>query len=92
MTQSQLAEAIDIENVSVSRIENGAQLPSIDRLETIAKVLKVSLTSLLSDTSKSAAHVELMAEVMKDLPARDREFVYSFALSYAQHLKAGKKK
>lgn len=92
ITQSQLAETLDLENVTVSRIETGAQLPSIDRLEEIAKALKVSLTTLLADTSKSSAYAELLAEVMTELPARDKEFLYGFALSYAQHLRAGKKK
>lgn len=92
ITQSQLAEAIDLENVSVSRIETGAQLPSLDRLDVIAKVLKVSLTTLLADTSKSTAFAELLAEVMNDLPAREKEFLYGFAVTYAQHWKAGKKK
>jgi transcriptional regulator with XRE-family HTH domain len=92
MTQSQLAETLGLENVTVSRIETGAQLPSIDRLEEIAKVLKVSLTALIADTSKSGAYAEMLAEVMTELPARDKEFLYSFALSYVQHLRAGKKK
>jgi transcriptional regulator with XRE-family HTH domain len=47
MTQGQLAEVLDLENVTVSRIETGAQLPSIDRLDEMAKALKVSLTALL---------------------------------------------
>ena len=45
ITQSQLAETLDLENVTVSRIETGVQLPSIDRLEEIVKALKVSLTA-----------------------------------------------
>jgi transcriptional regulator with XRE-family HTH domain len=91
ITQSQLAEAIGLENVSISRIETGAQLPSIDRLDEIAKTLKVSLTTLLADTSKTGAYAELLAEVLRDLPVREKEFVYSFAATYAQHWKTGKK-
>lgn len=92
ITQSQLAEAIEVENVTVSRIETGAQLPAIDRLEVIARILKVSLTTLLADSSKSSGYAELLAEVMQDLPAREREFLYGFAVSYAQHFKGGKRK
>ncbi len=91
ITQSQLAEVLEIENVTVSRIETGAQLPAIDRLEEIAKVLKVSLTTLVADTTKSSAFAELLTEVIKDLPVREKEFVYSFAVAYAQHWRAGKK-
>lgn len=92
MTQSELAERLDLENVTVSRIETGAQLPSIDRLDEIAAALKVSLIALIADTGKTGAYAEMLAEVMADLPARDREFVYGFALSYAQHVRTAKKK
>jgi DNA-binding XRE family transcriptional regulator len=47
LTQSKLAEALAIENVTVSRIETGAQLPSIDRLDDIARLLNVLLPMLL---------------------------------------------
>ncbi len=92
MTQSQLAEALELENVTVSRIETGAQLPSIDRLEEVSKVLKVSLTALLADTSKSGAMSDMLLDVIKDLPAREKKFVYLLASAYAQHYKTGKKK
>lgn len=92
ITQRELAEATGIENATVSRIETGVQLPSIDRLEEIAKALKVSLTALLADTTKSGAYAEMLADVMTELPPREKEFLYGFAVSYAQHLRAGKKK
>jgi transcriptional regulator with XRE-family HTH domain len=92
ITQSQLAESLDLENATISRIETGAQLPSIDRLEQVAKALKTTLPALLADTSKNEAFGELLAEVVKDLPLREREFLYGFALNYAQHWRAGKKK
>lgn len=92
LTQSQLAEALDLENVTISRIETGAQMPSIDRLNEISKVLKVSLTALLADTNKSGAVADMLVDVIKDLPVREKKFVYEFAATYALHWKAGKKK
>lgn len=92
ITQSQLAEALDVENATVSRIETGAQLPSIDRLEQIAKTLKVTLPTLVADTGKLEAFGGLLADVVKDLPLREKEFLYGFTLNYAQHWRAGKKK
>lgn len=92
MTQSQLAEALDVENVTVSRIETGAQLPSLDRLEAIADALKVSLTTLLADTSKSSAMADMLVDAIRELPAREQKFVYDLAVNYAAHWKAGKKK
>jgi transcriptional regulator with XRE-family HTH domain len=92
ITQSELAEALEIENVTVSRIETGAQLPSIDRLEAVAKVLNISITALLVDTSKNSGYAEMLTEVMTDLPAREKDFLYGFVSSYAAHFRAGKKK
>lgn len=92
VTQGQLAEALGIENVTVSRIETGAQLPSLDRLDDLARYLKVSLSSLVGDSAKSEAFGELFGEAVKDLPLREKEFVYGFAVQYAQHWRAGKKK
>src|SRR5450830_703735 len=89
ITQSELAEALEIENVTVSRIETGAQLPAIDRLEDIARALKTSLTALLADTSKNSGYAELLAEVMAGLPVREKDFVYGFVSSYAAHYRAG---
>src|SRR5471032_2160275 len=92
MTQSTMAEALNIENPTVSRIETGAQLPSVDRLEEIAKFLKISLPMLLADPTEKEAFGELLGEAVKDLPLREKEFVYGFAVQYAQHWRAGKKK
>jgi transcriptional regulator with XRE-family HTH domain len=92
ITQSQLAENIEVETTTISRNETGAQLPSIDRLDEMAKVLRVPLTSLLADTSKSSGYAELLTEVLQELPAREREFVYAFAVTYAQHYKSTRKK
>jgi transcriptional regulator with XRE-family HTH domain len=92
ITQSDLAERLGLENVTVSRIETGAQLPSIDRLQQIAAELKISLTSLIADTNKASGYTEMLAVVMSDLPSRDRDFVYRFVLSYAQHVKTARKK
>ena len=91
-TQAELGEISGIESVTVSRIETGAQLPSIDRLDEMAKALKVSITTLLADTSKSSAMADLLVDAVKELPVREQKFVLSFALTYAAHYRAGKKK
>lgn len=92
MTQSQMAEALGIENPTVSRIETGAQLPSVERLDEIANLLKVSLPTLLSDPSEEEAFGKLLGDAVRDLPLREKEFVYAYAVQYAQHWRAGRKK
>jgi len=66
-----LAEALGIENVTASRIETGARLPSLDRLDDISSYLKVSLQTLLGDMGENAKVGKLIADVVEDLPARE---------------------
>lgn len=91
ITQSQLAEKVSLETITISRIETGVQLPGIDRLEEIAQALQVRLPSLVADSSKKSAFVELLADVISDLPVREQEFLYGFAVTYAQHWRASGK-
>jgi transcriptional regulator with XRE-family HTH domain len=91
ITQSELAETLEVDSVTVSRIETGAQLPSIDRLSQISEILNVPLAVLLADLGKEEAFGDLVAEVTKDLPSRERDFIYNFIVSYVQHWKSGKK-
>ena len=92
ITQGQLAEILDVENVTVSRIETGAQLPSIDRLDEVASALGVSITTLMADKDQSSAMADLLADTIRDLPGREQKFVLQFATTYAAHWKAGRKK
>ncbi|WP_260858599.1 helix-turn-helix domain-containing protein [Paraburkholderia sp. BCC1885] len=48
MTQEQLSELIQIEQPSLSRIERGTLVPSIERLAGIAETLRCRLADLLS--------------------------------------------
>jgi len=88
MTQAQLAEIIGVEVETISRIETGVQLPSLERLEEIATTLNSPLVAFLSD-GRESDHA-LMA-VLDGLPEREREFIYAFAINYAQHWKVGSK-
>jgi len=85
MTQGQLADAVGIEGVTVSRIETGAQLPSLDRLNDLACCLKVTLPMLVGDPDDEQASSELFCEVLKGLPVRERNFIYEIVVRYAQH-------
>jgi hypothetical protein len=35
---------------------------------------------------------DLIVEAIRDMPVREQKYVHSFALTYAAHWKAGKKK
>lgn len=91
-TQSQLAEILDVENVTISRIETGAQMPSIERLEATATALGISVAALFIDPSESDSYAHLLAGAMEGLPRREKEFLCEFALTYARHVNVKKKK
>lgn len=92
MTQGQLAEAIDVENVTLSRIETGAQLPSLDRLQHIAEELHVPLQVLVADEASRSGLVEAMLGALDALPERERVFLCEFVLDYSRHWKQGQQK
>lgn len=46
LTQSQLAELIDVSTETISRLERGVSIPSIRTLEKISKALHISMKGL----------------------------------------------
>lgn len=92
LTQSQLAEVLGLDSVTVSRIETGVQLPAVERLNDLAIALGTSLPVLTTDGDDTDAYGGLFAEVVKDLPVREKEFVFAMAVQYAQHWRAGRKR
>jgi transcriptional regulator with XRE-family HTH domain len=89
LTQGELAEALGVETVTMSRIETGAQQPSISRLQQIAGVLGTSLAALVADAGEDSDRLVLLAEALKGLPPREQDFVRDFVVSYSLHWKAG---
>lgn len=51
MTQSELAEALGVEPLTVSRFERGVNLPTLPRLEQIADLLGASVGAMVSESS-----------------------------------------
>jgi transcriptional regulator with XRE-family HTH domain len=92
ITQSQLAEWLDIETATMSRIETGAQLPGLDRLEAMARRLNVPLSAMVADSKSSSQFVELLSGAVAGLPTADRDFICQFVLDYADHVKGRKRK
>jgi len=92
LTQNQLAEALEVESVTVSRIETGAQLPSIERLDRIAATLGTELSILVADHAKPDSAGKLYGEAVRELPAREKEFLYGFVAQYVEHYRSGKRK
>jgi HTH-type transcriptional regulator, cell division transcriptional repressor len=88
LTQAQLAELVDLEPISVSRIETGSVLPSIVRLQDLAGALGVSAARLIgvSDVS-SAAHAREIEELLDPLNPNDRSLLIGIVKHLAHRLR-----
>lgn len=89
LTQANVAEYMAIEKETVSRIENGAISPTLQRLRQFAAVLDCSLSDLFrSETDSEDQVVEDLAEMVRDLSAEDRELVLHFVSEVIKVLNA----
>lgn len=91
LTQAMLAEAIGLESETVSRIESGIRLPSIEKLVEIADVFQVPVAVFFETvaTSKKQQETQLLAEkitvALEKLPESGKSFVLDVAQNYARY-------
>lgn len=75
-TQATLAELVKVDVETISRIERGAILPSILKLEQVANVLGLPLAELLRSSSTLAQDQSLeLLDWMQNLSGADRQLV-----------------
>lgn len=98
LTQAQLAEEVGLEDETISRMENGHRLPTIEKLIELAEVLKLPVASFFDDASsgkvrKSAeSYAQKISHLLNDLPDTGRDFVLKVAQDYAKyHMSEGDK-
>lgn len=82
-TQEQLAEIIDIDSRSLSRIETGISFTTIDKLKKLAKALDVEIKDLFSaehldDTQKLISKIHTLLE---SAAVEDIQLIYKIVLS-----------
>ena len=91
ITQAMLAEAIGLESETVSRIENGIRLPSIEKLVEIADLFHAPVAVFFEhvSTSKKQQETQLLAEkisvALEKLPESGKSFVLDVAQNYARY-------
>ncbi len=86
-TQQELAEAVEIESVTVSRIETGSSIPSLVRLVAIAEALDVSLVELVGGVSPHATdQAEAIAAALKQVKPEDRYLLLETVKRFAERL------
>ena len=78
---------VNLEPISVSRIETGAVLPSIVRLHDLAAALGVSMARLLGVTDVSAvSHARELAALLDPLDPNDRSLLIGIVRQVAARL------
>ena len=92
MTQNQLAQELGIEVETVSRYERGVVAPSFPQLENICAMFDIAAWVLFSDGSEVPTVQDMaIAELLKGLSTRDRDFIRSHVQAYAEHHQVKKK-
>lgn len=90
MTQAMLAEAVGLESETISRIENGIRLPSIEKLVEIADVFHVPVAVFFehpgtSRQKQDARLTEKISIALENLPEAGKHFVLEVAQNYANY-------
>ncbi len=66
--QNELADMVEITKGAMSKIESGANIPTITTVKTIANVLGISLDIILNDNVKQVAKIPIVGEASCGLP------------------------
>lgn len=77
MTQEQLALALDVDPVTVSRFERGVTMPSLSTLHRMADVFGIPLARLFDDAPQSKRNeVDTLGALMRSLSQAEKDFVF----------------
>ena len=74
LTQKQLAEALGVEAITVSRWERGVTSPSLPRLRRVAELTETTVSDLVRARDAATAHAVELAALREEL-AETRELV-----------------
>jgi transcriptional regulator with XRE-family HTH domain len=88
MSQGRLSELLGINQVSLSRMENGEISPKFSRLQDIADALSCSVAELFHfESSDSAKKGEKIAEMINTLPERAQGLVAALVVTAVTELR-----
>ena len=78
LTQEQLAEMLGVGHQARSRIEQGKMAPKMDRLPTLAKSLRCSVSDLFRQPDENmTCHADKIAELLVGLSTEKKDFIVS---------------
>lgn len=82
-TQAQLAELSGVDNMTISRLETGSRMPTIEHLLRLASVLEVTASRLLGEGIDEVSNEAVaLADAMKDMSDDQKKFVFELILLY----------
>ncbi len=85
LTQSQLAQILEVEVETISRYERGIVAPSFPSLEKLCATLQVPAWVLFSDGVDVPNATGDLNELVQMLDSRDRAFLLDFVKRYVAH-------
>lgn len=92
MTQEQLANAIDIDPVTLSRFERGVALPSLPRLFQLAHTLGVTASILLGESdAKNFSKSDRIAALLEPLNEAEQSYALGLVANFCSFLAERKK-
>lgn len=85
MTQAQLAEQSGLDDMTVSRLENGVRAPSLDQLERLAGIFMVPMAHLLNeDDDPLLLRGREIASMLTPLTDQQQRFIIDFIRIYTE--------
>jgi transcriptional regulator with XRE-family HTH domain len=85
LSQKELAVLVDVDGESISRFERGTVVPSLHRLERVAKSLNMGVGDLLSISSPLPEdQTQQLLQSMQKLSTRDRKILMDLCESMSK--------
>jgi transcriptional regulator with XRE-family HTH domain len=75
LTQSELAEALDVSTGYISQVECGHTQVSLSRLDSIADIINTKIENLISDSSDKDYQENLISEITKNWTSEQSEML-----------------
>ncbi|WP_370624237.1 helix-turn-helix domain-containing protein [Polynucleobacter sp. JS-Safj-400b-B2] len=86
ITQEQLAELLKIETLTVSRYETGAILPPVTTLDSIARLLKISISDLFNELPVYKLNsLERLGVLLSNLSESDQIWIEEVVKKLIEH-------
>ena len=88
MTQAQIAERLQIEKETVSRLETGVISPTLARLEQLSDIFGCQVRQFFwQESGNEQAQADTIADMIRTLPTERREMVVRFVADVVTVLK-----